>query len=841
MRLLKYILRSHWLVIISLIMLALAAWFGVAVIVSRAVARIDEPLSRLTWPIAIVALLVGAAIFLRRWINLVPVLLMLRASLPSLKREVAVPGLDKETTVKFDSFGIPTIIAGSRADALRALGFVCARDRLFQMDFMRRSAGGGLSEILGYGMVSTDKKNRNIGFNRAAKSIASNLDQDQRDDLRAYADGVNAYIGGGKRPFEFLLLGYEPEPWSVEDCILILQYMFQVLSNDEVSERMLTIMEKTLPPDVVAFLTPDTDSYTRVLLGGIDSHRPARSVPVASLASLKGTRGGQEGESAPWIHTEGAAIGSNCWAVNGSKTANGKAMLANDIHLNFDVPNSFYVARLCYEDVDVKGAMIPGNPIVLAGSNRHVAWGVTNAYADSLDLVRLEINPENPDEYQTPDGWKQFETVAESIKIKGHGSIIHQCRLTDWGPVCDRTLLGEQMALRWTALDPAAVDVGFIHIDRAKTIEAAAAVANSAGGPPLNVILADNDRIAYTLSGRLPIREGFDGSACRSWASGEMGWRGYIPPQEMPCLIGSPGGFLVSANNRVVGKDYPYVIGYDFCNSYRAHRIAERLEGMTGITEREMFDLQLDTVTRLYEFYRELALKVLSEAATLGKPELATARRLMASWDGRAEFDSQGLVLLISFRHALLREIFTPFLEPCREADDQFAYSWRNFEAPLRAMLTERDAELLPDADKYRDWDSFILKVLEGSVRSLKRFYRAESITALNWSRVNRAMILHPLSLLLPKLGALLNMPRQPLKGCTDSVCVSSPSFGVAVRVVVSPGSDSPGLLHMPCGQSGHPLSPNYDDQHGCWIEEAPIPFAAAPGKFQITLKPLRR
>ena len=253
-------------------------------------------------------MLVGAGIFS---------IIKLRASLPIRDGELQIKGLDLPVTVTSDRFGVPTITASTRRDAALALGYVIAQDRLFQMDLMRRYATGRLSEIVGKIAVKADKRQRVIGFNRVTKAIVANLSDEQREVLVAHANGVNAFIRQmDTPPFEFLLLGYQPEPWTVEDSILAVMNIFQVLSFREDDERMMTIMEKSLPPEVVAFLTPDTDSYTQVLLGGPDSHRPIQPIPVEALASIR--RASKQNEER-LVRATSRVVGSNGWVVDQSK------------------------------------------------------------------------------------------------------------------------------------------------------------------------------------------------------------------------------------------------------------------------------------------------------------------------------------------------------------------------------------------------------------------------------------------------------------------------------------------------------------------------------------------
>lgn len=830
----KRLLRAHWAALtLPLVALGLLVAYLLWLAGSWLAGQLG-PAARLVAGIVLglfaLAVLALAFVFRRLLLFFASFPFKLRASRPRPETRANVEGLGGEVTVGFDGFGTPTIRAASRSDAMRALGYVSARDRLFQMDTMRRAGAGRLSEVVGRGMLERDTQQRVVGLGRAAERILARLPEDQRELLQAYSEGVNAYIARmPSRPFEFQLLNYKPEAWAAADCVLVLLQMFQNLCGEEEQKRRtVAVMERTLPAEVVAFLTPDTDPYTSLLgWAGADEDAP-RTLPRAELASLLERRGASP-PAKKIVKTEWLTAGSNCWAVDKSKTASGASILCNDMHTELGVPNLWYRARLCYEGSDLSGVTLPGIPLVLAGSNTHVAWGLTNMLGACLDLVTLEVDPERPDHYMTPDGWRPFEVLREQVRLKRGDLIDVEVKTTVWGPVLEKKLMGEPVALRWTALDPDAVDFNLMHMEQCRTVEEAVAVVNRFGGPPLNVLVADEEgRIGYTLCGRLPVRDG-DGA----------GWAGYIHPDELPRVVGSGEGFLVNANNRSVGAGYPHFLGHGYVNSYRAHRIAERLRESSGVSEGEMFALQFDTACHVYEFYRELALEVLTDEAVAAAPELGVARREILAWDGRAELDSRGLAFLVYFKESLAQSVLTPILRACAEADEEFVYAWPNLDTPLRAILTERPPELLAGIGPEASWDSFLLENMKSGVALLREKLKVKSLENLNWGRVNKAEVFHPLTRGdRSPLGGILNMPADPLPGCNFSVCASEPSYGATVRMVVSPGREDGGVLHMPCGQSGHPLSESYDDQHPYWVEQQPLPFLPGPASHTLTLAP---
>ncbi len=766
-------------------------------------------------------------------------LLVLRyRSTPPVDGVIPVAGLKAPVTISFDRFSVPIIRAASRRDAYAALGFVTARERLFQMDLMRRNAAGRLAEVIGRVALASDIRQRNLGLNRTAKRIVEDLPDAHKEVLQSYVDGLNHAIAQiDLLPPEFLILGYRPEPWRMEDSVLVALGMFQVLSISESDERMLSVMAETLPAEVVAFLTPDTDRYTQTFDGDSKSRWPIRPIPVEALAALQ--KQPNDSEISGMVDAGAAVVGSNNWAVNGARTADGRAILANDMHLPLAVPNVWYRATIRYAGVDLAGITLPGVPLLIAGSNGHVAWGFTSALADDLDLVTLQLDQARPDQYRTPEGWKLFTTLSETIDVKGDLSVSLQRRMTVWGPVAQRALMHRPIAIHWTALQPGGVDFGLLEMERAATVEQAVTIMNRSGLPVMNVALADdNGHIAWTLTGKIPRRRGLDGATSRVWRDSRIGWSGMIPPDQLPRLIDPPSGYLATANNRTVGIDYPYPIGHNFASGFRAYRINKRLSTMDRITEQDLFALQLDTATDFYEFYRSLALSVLSEQAIRSSPELAAVREHLAAWDGKADVVSQGLGLLTFYRQALADAIFPTFLNACRQADPHFRYRWFKMDSPLQQILTQRPLQILPRPDRYRDWDALLLSVLESSVRTLKQRNSVDRLDSLHWGTVNRTEIRHPFSDAIPFLGRLLDMPEEELAGCSHCVRVARHRHGASERLVVAPGHPEDGILHMPAGQSGNPLSEHYADQQYYWVKGLPLPFVSDEARHQLTLVP---
>jgi penicillin amidase len=756
---------------------------------------------------------------------------MLRASLPVLDGELEIKGLAAPVQVEFDTLAIPRIEARTREDAFRALGFVTARDRLFQMELIRRKSAGTLAEVLGAALVESDRWHRVMGFEQVARAVLEKLPPEQLEALRAYAEGVNEAMAQMKVwPFEFLLLGYSPSKWRMEDSVLVVLGMYEKLSWSGDVERSVTVMDRALPKAVTEFLTPDTDPYTDRLTGNQRARRPPRLPPMEDIQSLS------RPDNQDLLSPPEPPKGSNAWAVAPQKTRDGRALLANDMHLPLGVPNLWYRAELHYGQTQLHGLTLPGIPVMVSGTNRKVAWGFANTEADVVDLVPLDIPVQDPTSYQTPEGPRRFEERRETIRVRNGADITFTVRSTLWGPALPKSLLGHKVVVHWIALDPGATNLDLMNLDKVSTVREAMEVFNRAGMPPQNVLIADTEgNIGWTLTGRIPARFGLDGLVSRSWADGTRGWRGYVEPDALPRILNPPSGFLVSANQRMVGRGYPHIIGHNYANGYRAYRITERLRDMHGIQEEDMLDLQLDNRAGFYEDYRRLALEALKDPAA---PDAVELRKYLKAWDGEANPDSRGLPLLEEFRRVLAETVISPWLARCRAMDPKFVYSWKNSDAPLLKWLSTKRLDLLPNSSRYPSWEMFIRAMLEEAAGRLRETYPTRDLKDLSWEDVTLVRIRHPLSEALPLLGSLLDMADDPLPGCIQCVRAFSGRGGATERLVVAPGHEETALLHIPGGQSGHPLSPHYSDQHPAWAEGRPTPLLTGPARHRLFLRP---
>jgi penicillin amidase len=759
----------------------------------------------------------------------------LRASLPRLDGVVALGGLEGPVSAHRDPSGVVTLNGRSRADLARATGFIHAQERFFQMDLSRRRAAGELSALFGAVALEADRGYRLHRFRHRAERVVEQADPAARSLLEGYAAGVNAGLADlGARPWEYFILRAMPEPWLPEDSVLVMYSMFLEL-NDSRGERDsgLDLLYRTLPGELVDFIAPSGTSWDAPMDG---TAFPTPAVPAPEVFALARDPAARSPAVLP---APEALPGSNNWAVSGAMTAHGGAIVANDMHLTLRVPNTFFRLRLektGEAPLALTGVSLPGAPHMVAGSNGHVAWGLTNSYGDWTDVVLLEVDPADLDRYRTPEGWRHQACVDEQISVaKGAPAYERVCE-TVWGPRLPDDDLGRPRALSWTAHRPAAISPVITDLEAARDIEAALSAANRAGVPPQNLVAADSDgRVGWTIAGRIPVRSGYDPDRPASWASPGVGWTGWLDAADYPRIVDPPGGRIWTANARVVGGDGLAAIGDGgYALGARAAQIRDGLRSRERFSAADMLAIQLDDRALFLERWRELAMDV-----TAGDREPGRARfnALLTNWEPRASISSVGYRLVHEFRGRVLAMVFDGLTGPVREFEPGFGLKegfrygvGRQFEGPAWRLVSERPAHLLHPG--YRDWDELLLGAVDATVAAVS----AEGdLAKQTWGSSNMAAIRHPLSGALPWLSRWLDMSAEPLAGATHMPRVQQSSFGASERFAVSPGREEEGYFHMPAGQSGHPLSPFYRDGHEAWVKGAATPFL--PGETIATIR----
>jgi penicillin amidase len=780
---------------------------------------------------------------------------MVGRSLPLLDGTVRLPGLTAGVTIARDRLGVPLVTASSRLDLARAVGFVHAQERFFQMDLQRRQPAGELAALVGSAALPIDRAQRVHRFRDVARRALARAGAADRAEYEAYSAGVNAGLAAlAAPPFEYLALRVEPEPWRPEDSVLVLLAMWVSLQgNQSEYERMLGTLADLVPPPLFEFLAGRATDWESPIDG---PPMPVPPVPGPEVFDLRHRRvpaaararpGAEPASTFPWwlrpSGEEAATIGSNNWAVSGVRSATGSALVANDMHLRLGVPNIWYRATFALPDDarpgatrTLSGVTLPGGPQLAAGSNGEIAWGFTNTGGDWSDIVIVEPAPTDPAKYQTPDGPRAFETYQEEIAVKGAAPVVLDVRSTIWGPIVGRDHRGRELAHRWAAHDPEVLASDPSRIAHARTVDEAMRAAVGASAPAQNLVVGDVDgHIGWTIYGAIPRRVGFRGDVPTSWADSTHRWDGYLGADEHPRLVDPTGGRLWTANARVVGGDMVARIGDGgYADGIRAWMIREGLHRQDRFDEAGFFAIQLDDRSVFLDRWRDVLLAVLTPDAAQTTPMRQEARRLVETgWTGRASPASAAYRVVRGFRLTVQRLALDAVTAHVRAAAPGFDIGiLRRLEGPLWRLVNERPPHLLDPA--FPTWDAFLLAALDRSLEPLA----GGTLAARTWGEANAADIAHPLAAAIPLLARWLNMPREPLAGDIYTPRVAAPRNGASERLVVSPGHEARAILHMPGGQSGHPLSPHYADQQAAWVRGEPLPLLPGAPVHTLTLTP---
>lgn len=813
---------------------------------------------------------------------------ILHDSLAQLDGAASVQGLSAPVSVERDSLGVVTITASNRVDASRALGFIHAQERFFQMDQLRRAGAGELAALFGPPVLDMDRRVRIHRPRQLFTAIWEQLPADQRESLTAYAAGVNAGLAALKqRPPEYLLLRAQPEAWKPEDSLAVNLAMKFVLEDAHgESEAHRALLRKLLPDPAFAFFGAPDSGLDAPIDG---TELPLPELPRAEDFSWSGwsNRVATAGPPPRDWETEAGVPGSNSWAVDRGAT-NGP-ILANDMHLALGVPGIWFRARIQIPGPrgrDVTGFTLPGTPAVVVGSNRHLAWGFTAAGMDVCDLVELEFDPANPRRYRDPLGWSELTTVTEDIVVRGGANVPLRIELTRWGPVIEPPGLGKRYALCWASAHPEASNLRLMELETATDVLDAIAIAPLCGIANNNFLVtgrtSGKDRLAWTLTGRLPDRNGFAGNLPRPWTNQDIGWKGLLPLSQYPRFLqghlefqGSsnvptnssfglqqeqaaraeslfamrrtrilsenprlaqrhPKG-LWTANGRILGSDLYLSQTSPGLQDFgaRSGQIRDRLTEMTEPTEAELWDLYRDDRALFLDSWQHRLLATLERGAATNA-EWKSALPLVQNWGARAAAESVGYRLVSAFHRSTGALIFEPLVRAGRALNPDFHF---RHNTALEILVHERPAHLLNP--RFSSYDDLFAAAAEQVFASLRE--QNIPVTEATWGRRNLLRLQHPLSRAVPALGWLLDLPRVPMSGApSDMPKIQGADFGPSQRMVVSPGNEERGLCNQPAGQSGHFLSPFYRAGHEAWVKVEPLPFLPGEPRHRLELQPAK-
>ncbi len=794
---------------------------------------------------------------------------VLRASLPQLDGAVGVPGLAGPVKIERDKLGVPMITAANRVDLAYGTGFVHGQDRFFEMDLSRRLAAGELSELFGKVAVEQDRQTRLFHFRKVAAEVMKQATPEQRAIVEAYARGVNAGLASLRsRPWEYWLLGGPPAPWRPEDTILVVDAMWWDLQANgmyrEILRREINARIGGKECDAgwkcaLRFFYPARSEWDAA---NTPASGPAGGAPAVASSGIVPPAAGIPGPdvlnvrgagAAPTVPAVGASItpgeifpdvGSNNWAVAGRLSGTGSALVASDMHLGQRVPAIWYHARLrttgsaSEPGVDLTGVTLPGAPLLVAGSNGHVAWGFTNSYGDWLNVTLIPCTSVGEDSVQTPSDSIPLTVETEEIRVKDATPVVEKVKSGPSG-----TLLRAEPDRRmcwfgsWLAMLPEATNMNLIGLERVTSVDEALALAPTIGIPHQNFVVGDRDgHIGWTIYGRIPTDIGAERT------TGHSPW---TTVEDHPRIVDPPSGRIWTANARPTDNERQEAaiggelasLGSEYDLGARARQIRDDLMALEGPAKpADMLQIQLDDRAVFLTRWREFLLGLIDADSMRDHPRRAQFRKLVEDWKPRADVDSVGYRLVRGYRSQTEHAVWDMIAGALEIPDEDSPILPSQFEVPLWQLIHEQPMHML--SARYPSWRDFLLAQLDETITDLDKSCGAAGLDHCTWGTRKIVHIQHPISRGLPFLSWLLDMPAVELPGDHDMPRVQDGAFGASERFAVSPGHEDQGYFHMPGGQSGHPLSPYYRAGFLEWAHGQPLPFLPGAAEHTLTLQP---
>lgn len=745
----------------------------------------------------------------------------LTKALPRLEGKLVVEGISAPVVITRDQYGIPHVEASNWEDAFFGQGFACAQDRLWQMDFDRLRAQGRWSEMAGQAGLSSDLLLRRMDLAAAARQDLEILDPETRSMLEAYARGVNQFMAGDDPlPCEYNLTGTIPEAWEPWHSLAIYKVRHVNMGTWELKAFRARLL-KELGPETAARLFPQYREGDPLIVPPGEIYSPG-----AVWDALEEFQ--EASDSVVWFSDEGS--GSNNWVVSGQLTRSGRPLLAGDPHRPLEVPNVYYQNHVRCPEFGVSGlsfAGIPGFPHF--GQNDEVAWCITHTGADTQDIFIEEFRQEAGRlEYRWKDGWEPARVRRESVSVRGDQPVELEVVTTRHGPVvAGDPRRGWGLSFKYVAThEPDSTATCFLPLMRAACSDDLEEAVRDWVDPCNCMLFADQGGdIGLRVRGKLPVR-----SRANAWLpvpgwTGEHEWKGYVPFEEMPRERNPETGFIVTANNRVVGDEYPHYISTQFAPGFRASRIISHLRDATDLTARDMSRIHADVVSIPA---RELVPVLLQRADPDDIPEGID----LEGWDGSMEEGSLEATVFSAWRNRIMLKVLSPLGFLVNEIQSGNRASMRtaaNLRVHLPSIIQDERSPWLPSG---HTWEAIVRDALKKCVRDLEAFLGKDP-AKWQWRRIHCSAHRHPLSGVFPGNQDLLDPPTLGLGGDYDTVRAASylpvPSghmeviAGSAARYCFDLGDRSGSFWIVPLGASGHPGSENFRDQMNMWSEVTSI------------------
>lgn len=750
-----------------------------------------------------------------------------RSGVPDYDDTVRISGIEAPVQIIRDTHAVPHIFAGNEQDAAFALGYVHAQDRLWQMDMQRRIGQGRVAELIGAGAVPIDRFMRTVGAYRHAQASYDQLDPVLQAALTAYSGGVNAYVDqhSGAWPPEFYALWYTFEPWQPADSLVWGRLMDIQLSTNWSNELARAAFDEILPQDQVDMLLPPGPGETvsiAEIFGGDAMQRLLAAMPPPL----------------------GPGQASNEWALAADRTDTGSPILANDPHLGLEAPIIWYLARIETPGLTLVGATIPGVPVMVLGHNSHVAWGLTTAYTDAQDLFIERIDPDDPGSYLTPGGSEPFVTRDEIIQVRFGDDQTLTIRETRHGPVISdineraADAVGDDhvMALAATGFtDTDIVADALYGMNRATDADRFVRALASWVTPQQNIAFADTGgTIGLATVGHVPDRGGRTGYRPVIGWTGENDWQGIIPFADMPLIVNPENGLLVSANNASVGQDYPFFLGFDEIEDYRAQRINQMLDEPEPIS----IDMNQTFLADDLSLAAQRLMPLLLMVETTDQ-RMADIHELIGRWDYRMDRERPEPLIYAAWMRELSHALFAPHL------GDLFDGYWAFHPTQIAQILTEQTGWCdNPETDPTELCNGQIQAALDRALDWLVDRY-GDDPSAWRWGDAHVAPFAHQLFSRIPGISALVDLSIET-DGSNYTVnraggWIGDPSdpfldtHGPGFRAIYDLADLDNSRFGIAPGQSGNPFSPHYGDLTEMWRDVELFPIAGEPAELRRT------
>lgn len=703
---------------------------------------------------------------------------------PSTSGTLAAP-IEAELRIVRDELGVPHITAGSVHDAYFGQGYATAQDRMWQMDMARRLGGGELSELLGQATIEADSRHRKLRLRRIAKAAARRLRAEDRKLLAAYSRGVNHFIESsrGKWAPEFLALRYEPRPWLIEDTILCGLVMDLTLTGTADEELR----------------------KAKALASSKDKALIERLFPLRTASAFR--------------------PGSNAWVVSGFRTASGKPLLANDMHLGWAMPDTWYMVHLKAPGLNVSGFTLPGFPGVVVGHNEKIAWGITNLQTDSQDLYAEKLDLRTG-VFEYRGQRLPAHREVEMLMVKGSRPVQLMNLITVHGPV-HSTADGVVHSIRWTAAVRQEYRFPLLDLNQAADWAQFRQVLSTWSGPALNFVYADvAGNIGYQAAGSVPKRDGFTGDVPADGTSGTQEWSGFIPFEELPSVFNPPGGILVSANQNPF-PEAAAVHGY-FAAKHRAKQIRDRLSARAKWDVETTLRLQTDIYSAYLRYVAGEAAAAAARKAGAASADAREGAALLKNWNGHMKADSASAYLAWLTDQSVRRALID-------RAAPKSGISYREMSAAevVEDLLRERPREW------FQDWDAVLATAL-GEAFDEARRSQGRNSEKWAWGRANEFTLRHPVAGQVGWLAPYFNLGPVQLGGSGSTVKQTSLTFSPSQRFVADLSNWDGSVMNLRAGQSAHRLSGHYKDQWDAFLagRSFPAQFGKVEGKRTLILAP---